>query len=286
VTKSITTLVEDIRQVLSGEAQVRTEDAEALGKTLSLRIADRLCEGQKYNHLRMSNFYYGDRKLWYAVNQPELAAPLEPEAKQKFLYGDIIEAELLFLAKAAGHDVTCEQQEVSYHGVLGHIDAVIDGLVVDVKSASGRAFDKFKYHQLEYNDPFGYIDQLSLYVTAMADNPEVKIKGQGGFLAVNKESGEIALDIYKINKRDYEQEIVRKSRMLERDQLPDRCHTPVPYGSSGNKRLSVECAYCPFKRDCWKQSNYGKGIRSFAYSSGVVELVEVHREPEVQEITQ
>jgi hypothetical protein len=44
---------------------------------------------------------------------------------------------------------------------VGHQDAIIDGVLVDCKSASGVGFDKFKYNKLAEDDPFGYVAQLS-----------------------------------------------------------------------------------------------------------------------------
>jgi hypothetical protein len=43
---------------------------------------------------------------------------------------------------------------------------VIDGVTVDVKSASKYGFEKFLKHNLREDDPFGYISQLSSYVYA------------------------------------------------------------------------------------------------------------------------
>ena len=60
------------------------------------------------------------------------------------MFGDILEELLLFLAKEAGHTVTGQQDTLSISGVNGHRDAIIDGRLVDVKSASSYSFRKFK----------------------------------------------------------------------------------------------------------------------------------------------
>jgi hypothetical protein len=226
----------------------------------------------------MSNFAKPDKQLWYLINRPELAEPIQPQARNKFHYGHILEEWGLFLAEVAGHKVEAQQEEVSYHGVLGHIDAIIDGVVVDVKSANSRSFSKFREHRLDSDDPFGYRDQLSLYVLALQGDARVKIKGSGAFLAIDKELGHIVLDSYKNKETDYEAEIIRKRKMLELPEPPDRCFEPIPDGKSGNLRLNTQCSYCPFKEHCWPES------RTFLYSNGPRTLVHVEREPDVPEI--
>ena len=69
-------------------------------------------------------------------------------------------------------------------------------MTVDVKSCSSYAFKKFKEGSLRDNDAFGYISQLSSYVYAGKDDPLVTDKTHGAFLAVDKVSGEMCLDVY------------------------------------------------------------------------------------------
>ena len=80
--------------------------------------------------------------------------------------------------------MTDRQKETTLGGVKGHIDAKVDGVLVDVKSASHFSFKKFKDKSLYSDDPFGYIDQLSSYSTA----EEVD---RSRFLVMNKTSGEL-----------------------------------------------------------------------------------------------
>ena len=71
-------------------------------------------------------------------------------------------------------------------GVVGHQDSIIDGVLVDVKSASGMGFDKFKYNKLTEDDPFGYVAQVSAYAAANGLD-------RAAFLAINKSTGEVCL---------------------------------------------------------------------------------------------
>lgn len=54
-------------------------------------------------------------------------------------------------------------------------------------------------------------------------------------------------------------------------------------GAYGNRKLGVECSYCPFKVDCWQDVNDGSGLRKFIYSSGPRWLTVVKKEPNVME---
>jgi len=110
-----------------------------------------------------------ERKLWYSINEPMEAEGLSGETRFKFLYGHILEELLLFLAGVAGHDVVGRQDTQEIEGVEGHRDAVIDGVVVDAKSASTYSYKKFEEGKLTENDPFGYVDQLQSYLYAGQD---------------------------------------------------------------------------------------------------------------------
>ena len=61
----------------------------------------------------------------------------------QFVYNSLLVL-LLFFVRLSGHKVEAEQKEVKVDGIVGHMDCVIDGEVVDVKTASGYAFKKFK----------------------------------------------------------------------------------------------------------------------------------------------
>ena len=67
--------------------------------------------------------------------------------------------------------------------------------------------------------------------------------------------------------------------------MPDRCYSDIPDGKSGNRKLSIGCVYCGYKRDCWSDVNQGKGIRVFKYAHGRRYLTNVAKEPEVVEVT-
>lgn len=260
------------------------DQVELFAKSLATTVRDRIQSGGTAREptLRMSNLGRGDRQLWYQFH-PDEAEPgeeLQPHTHLKFLIGDVWEAVLLFLAKAAGHEVSHEQAEVEVDGIKGHIDAVIDGHVVDCKSASTFAFKKFKEGRLSEDDPFGYMEQISGYSTALGM--------PGAFLVGDKTLGHLTL--LKVDPQDVEgikinERIEHLKKVVESDQEPDRCYEPVPDGQSGNMALGVNCSYCPFKFRCWSEANDGIGIRTFLYSTGPKHLVNVAKEPKVPELT-
>jgi len=276
--KTIDTLVDDI-YTLFGEKphEVSEERATGFGQAVSKVIASRLAEIGKPPTLRMSKLGTPDRKLWYEINHPELAESLRPEAKIKFLFGDILEELLLFLAEEAGHSVTERQKELTLADVKGHKDASIDGVIVDCKSASTYSFGKFKQHLTPEDDSFGYLSQLDHYLHA-----DDSSNGQGAFLVIDKTLGHITLDKHKRSNKtteDLTKEIARKRNVLASPKPPPRCYTDIPDGKSGNRKLDVVCSYCPFKKTCWP------GLRSFLYSTGPRYLTRVERLPDVPEVT-
>lgn len=275
----IKTLVRDIYDLVDNGGDISDELVSSFAQQLAEIVRSRMAERQQGSYLRPSNIGEKcDRKLWYSIRHPELAEPLSPETKLKFLIGDIHEAVLLFLAEASGHKVEGKQTVVELGGVSGSRDAVIDGVLTDVKSASSRSFLKFVDGLSPETDAFGYLKQLNFYLEASQNDELVTEKDKAAFLASDKTLGKLTLDVHKRSGIDFEKIIRDKRDMLASDKLPPRGFTSVPEGKSGNKKLGVECAYCPFKRTCWP------GLRTFIYSSGPVFLTEVAREPKVFEV--
>lgn len=274
--KTINTLVKDVYTTLD-QGKIDPSLIDEFTSNLGDLLKSRFSGVVEKPSLRMSNFGKPNRQLWYSINQPELGEPFRPEVRLKFLYGDIIEQLMLLLIKASGHTVTGTQGEVNINGLKGHRDAIVDGVLVDVKSASSYAFDKFAYGKLKNDDAFGYIDQLSLYLTASQD--DVDIKKQAAFIAVNKENGKIVVDTHTLENKDYNKELTAKRGMLAEPNPPNRCYDDVEDGKSGNRKLGVNCSYCAFKHTCWP------GLRTFISKGEAPKyLTKVMREPNMAEL--
>jgi len=228
--------------------------------------------------IRMSNVGKPARQLWFEKKDENLKTDINAPTQIKFLYGHILEELLLMLVRMSGHKVTDEQKEVSVDNVVGHIDCKINGEVVDIKSASKFAFNKFKNNKLVEDDPFGYLGQLSGYEKAEGTN-------NGGFLVINKESGELCMHTpSQENKLDISKKIKDLIPALNFDLAPDLCYDPIPDGVKGNMKLPKTCAWCKYKYECHKDSNDGQGLRTFKYSNGLAYLTKVVSEPKVEEL--
>jgi hypothetical protein len=253
--------------------------ARKMGRNIANLCLERFEEHKQESRIRLSNIGKPRRQVWYELkNYPKSSEPSGSDYI-KFLYGNILEELLLFLSYASGHTVTEPQKKVMIDGITGHKDCRIDGVTVDIKSASSFAFKKFEQGTLEEDDPFGYISQLSAYAKAEGDT-------EAAFLAIDKQNGKLALlPLHHMEMDDVSTKIKNIKQSLEQDEPPERCYETVPFGKSGNSQLSIGCRFCSYKFDCWSDSNGGAGLRVFKYSNGPVYLTKVNNTPMVEEIT-
>lgn len=281
--KKLSTLVEDIYEKIECLSQGENMDIpqdliDDFGERMKQALVHWTEPKKQTKGLRMSNIGRPARQLWYESKKDSEPTPLKAPTHIKFLYGHLLEELLLLFVKIAGHSVSDEQKEVTVDGIKGHIDCKIDGQVVDIKTASNFGFKKFKEGTLYQDDPFGYMYQLSGYETSEGTT-------EGGFLAINKETGELALycpgDLTKPNVNGRIDSLKNK---LKSDTPPEKCYQPVPEGKKGNMRLPTGCAYCGFKNECWSDANNGRGLRVFKYANGLKYFTRVTSTPNVQEL--
>ena len=282
--KKIETLVEDIYDLFNLTPIERDEKEvdqliDKFGDMLKVHIKEFMySKPRDSGNLRLSAIGKPNRQIWYDVNTEATEEQLPPSTRIKFLYGYILEELLLLCASVAGHTVEAQQKEVSVEGVLGHQDAVIDGVLVDCKSASGFSFKKFESNTISEDDPFGYIAQISAY--SQANDID-----KAAFLVIDKSTGKICLTpVHSMEMINAGKRVKFLKSIVSRDNIPDRCYAPVPDGKSGNYKLSIGCVYCRHKSMCWSDANQGKGIRTFKYSNGKRYLVQVAKTPDVEEI--
>lgn len=278
-------LPEDIFRILEDttDHEVSEANVEWAGEVFKELLRTRLTKRKQKKGdevLRFSALGKKDRQLWYQANKPEVAEKMHGRQNFKFLYGDVLEVLLLFLARESGHEVTHLQTEVEADGVRGHTDAVIDGVPVDCKSASPYGYQKFADGSFVFDDPFGYVAQLSGYAHALGKTD------RAGFLVCDKVSGDICYS--EISELDIEANppkprIAHLREIISQTVPPPKCYSDVPEGKSGNRKLPIGCSYCSFKDDCWSDANNGQGLRKFFYSRGPVWLTDVKREPNVSE---
>lgn len=207
------------------------------------------------------------------------AEPIQPWARIKFDYGHILESYVLELVKAAGHEVTGEQDELSVDGVKGRRDCVIDGCVTDVKSINSLGFQKVKAG-LVPTDPFlrDYLDQLDGYTVGSAEDPLVRVKDKAYILFIDKVLGKLYLYEHIVREQSIRDRIKRYKDYVSLDKPPACECRSVPDGKSGNIKLDTKASYNPYKYLC------NPKIRCFLYAAGPTYLTRVNRKPDVTEI--
>lgn len=259
--KQIDTLLADIRGVfLNGTTADTDELCFSFGDRMGNMLLSRLKEyGKKRTkNLRLSAIGKSELQLWYEIKGGVEGEPLSSSALLKFLYGDILEELMLTLTEVAGHKVERRQETVELEGIVGHIDAVIDGELVDVKSASSYSFEKFEDGTLKDNDAFGYIYQIGAYAEALG-------KTRGYFLAVDKTLGHITL--LKTDSWPNVRERIAKLKDLLTKDTPPEYACSIRTNKAGEKYLAVPCSYCPTKEHCCK------GVKKRFSPSGAIQWI-------------
>tara|TARA_R100000008_G_C3579219_1_gene167314 strand:- start:1095 stop:1964 length:870 start_codon:yes stop_codon:yes gene_type:complete len=285
--KTIDTLVDDIYSLFKTSVpDMSDEEVDIIiskfGDSVAVHLKAFIYEEERRrDSLRLSAIGKPERQQWYAASpNSTVKETIEIQAKDKikFLYGYILEELLLTLSYLAGHSVTDQQKEVQVEGVKGHQDAIIDDVLVDCKSASGKGFDKFKNNYVSVDDPFGYIAQISSYAEANGLD-------QAAFLAINKQTGEICLSkVHSMEMINAKERVKYIKDVVNQSTPPAKCYPDVPDGKSGNRKLDIGCIYCDYKRDCWKDANNGQGLRVFDYATNPRYLTQVSKMPNVEEI--
>lgn len=210
------------------------------------------------------------RKIWYGLNS-STPAPVNAADAMKFSYGHMLETVLLAYAGMAGHEVTLQQHkftetltdaEGSIWLIRGKIDAIIDGVVVDVKSCS----------KTIYKDLSSYYHQVDWYA-------KVAEYSRAGILAVDKSTGRIRYE-------DVPPVWPRGQQTVSADILSELGASVPPLRRYVNKtvdRVGVlmpdECLFCPYKYQCWED------LKAFKYSFGPVFYTSVGNPPRVPELT-
>lgn len=282
--KSIDTLVEDIYAVMHPDSHTHIYREELvhtlndIGRALTQPLEKD--EGRQY-YVRPSNLGKGLRWHYFSKKFPQLSEKFDGKQIMLFQAGHVQEAILLMYARLAGHSVTHQQAKVSLGELSGSCDCVIDGYLIDVKTTSDYSYKKFEQGNISLdNDPFGYIAQLSTYKQGLVAAGE-KIKGQG-WLVYNKNNSKMCLHLIpdeELIDATAKHEAILKAYKAKK--MPkELCKGAEPTeDTSGNKKMSFLCEYCPFKEKCWPD------YRVFRYANKDTYFTEIKKQPRVQEVT-
>jgi hypothetical protein len=202
----------------------------------------------------------------------------------RFMFGDLVESVVVLIMEQADVEIIEKQKavelEIAGQKITGTLDLIVrdetgTDKVWDVKSASEWAY-KFKYtgfggyDKIKEDDPFGYVMQGHLYGEATG-------LPFGGWIVVNKSSGEIAMveapEWQEEDRKEYMKDAERRvKRLLD----PDPTFVK-PYKSefetykvkgenvrTGNKTLHKICSMCGYRSHCWSNAKLHPKVTSKA----------------------
>ena len=196
---------------------------------------------------RLSSIGHCPRKQAYSAHGfPENGKKIDLRARVIFYLGDMIEAIVVTLALLAGINmkyVGANQKEVSFEGIKGHPDGIIDDkYLFECKSMSSQSFASFKKGVIERS----YLFQINCYMEALGLD-------KCCFLAFDKNSGHFE-DVI-IDKSPTLVEEARTTilslKKTDKDNLPSRPYYPDHKGIH-----DWHCAYCAYSLTCWPNSEY------------------------------
>jgi hypothetical protein len=274
--KNIHTLIKDIYDVVESQEGWLTEaNVGRLTEELGRQLVQ--SSGQKDSGAVLRLSQMGEKcpcQLWHSVHTPSLGEKFTAPTLIKFTYGHVIEALVISMAKAAGHEVTGEQDVLYLDGVKGHRDCVIDGCVVDVKSTNSLSFQTIKSGNVA-EDPFlaSYLAQLDGYVVASADDPLVRVKDRGYLLAVDKTLGHMCLYEHRVRPDFIRGRIASYKDIVGSPDAPKCTCGTEPDGAGGNIKLDLRASYNPYKHCCFPN------LRTFLYEGKPRFLTKVVKRP-------
>lgn len=263
--KSIHTLIVDIQEYL----KTNPDFLQDVGREL----VEHPLHTDRVPRLRLSQM--GERcpcALWHSIHKPEEAQALPPWANFKYSFGHMIEAAALVLAKAAGHSVVGEQDELIVDGIKGHRDAVVDGCCVDVKSTNSRSFAEFKTADEATADKWGYLSQLDGYLVGSAKDPLVLDKENAYLFLIDLQLGHMQLYAHRKRESHIRARIESHKQIVGRN-VPPACTCGTIEEDNGNIRLDTKASYNTFKFACKPE------LRTFIFSSGPTYFTKVVKPP-------
>ena len=260
-----------MQKATRGEVTVSPSAIIDFAKECEESVEKQLNKKRKFS-IRMSGL--GRPLCQQLLDRQGIQEDMDYNALFRFLFGDLVESVMVLIMEQAEVDIVAKQKPVKLtiagHEVTGTLDLILrDEMGVekvwDVKSASEWAF-KFKYtgfggyDKIKEDDPFGYVMQGHLYGEATG-------LPFGGWIVVNKSSGEIAMveapDWQEEDRKEYLKDAeVRVKRLL--DPNPDfvkpfksEFETYKVKGEiirTGNKTLPKICGMCGYRSHCWSKS--------------------------------
>lgn len=242
---------------------VNDEWIDAVGENIKRELKKSLSPRPEDFRIRSSNV--GRPTCVLQMQKSEAKPARKPyHFVMQMLHGYMIEEIMTLILKVANANITGGKEKVSLdlEGVTikGEDDIQIEGKEYDVKSCSPWAFtNKWSegYGKLKASDNFGYVGQLMAY--SEAQNIPV-----GGWIVVNKSSGEVAV-VDADNSPSERKEVLDKLKSTVRTITSDapfkRCFDPLEDSfrkkPTGRKFLDRNnCGMCDYKTSCYPGVQY------------------------------
>ena len=270
-----------MQKATRGEVTVSPSAIKDFAKECKESVEKQLNKKRKFS-IRMSGL--GRPLCQQLLDRQGIQEDMDYNALFRFLFGDLVESVMVLIMEQADVEIVAKQKSVKLtiagHEVTGTLDLILRdemGIekVWDVKSASEWAF-KFKYtgfggyDKIKEDDPFGYVMQGHLYGEATG-------LPFGGWIVVNKSSGELAMveapDWQAEDRKEYLKDAERRvKRLLDPDPkfvkpFKSEFETYKVKGEvirTGNKTLPKICSMCGYRSHCWSKSQLHDKVTSRA----------------------
>lgn len=264
-----------LRQVLdrvsnNDGVEVADEWIEEAGEQFKAALRKQFTPREEGFRVRMSNI--GRPLCQLQMEKAGMEAQRMPyNHVMRMLVGDATEVFVRLVLKIAKVNVTSEGDRVALtvagETIKGDSDIDIDGKVYDVKSCSEWAF-KNKWHEgydgLRKGDDFGYVGQLFGYADAQQ-------KPVGGWVVVNKSSGEIR--VVDAEPTESEKDTIREVRHTAVVALTQNYPFKRKFDAqpeffrgvpTGAMRVNDSCTRCKFMQTCWPTATFLQHPKSAA----------------------
>jgi hypothetical protein len=241
---------------------------------------------RKFN-LRMSNLGRPLCQLQQAKRGTPAHRWNEYQLMYTFMVGDMAELWLILVMQSAGIPIQDYDIPVKYtfgdQEISGTADIMIDDKIWDIKTMSAGSFAKYTnfsgFEDIKKDDPFGYVEQGFAYAAGLG-------KPFGGWIIMNKNTGDIAISEVPLNYTAQHKESIERSTniikkvMATKDTDPiDKQFEPIAEvfnkNPTGNTILHRTCSMCDFKASCWPDAEQRPSIMSMAKKPPMVYYTDI-----------
>ena len=224
--------------------------------------------------------------------QEEEINPLPYNHFTRMVLGDLSEIIVNFIIKLTDIKITGAKNKIKwdlfsgnnkYPVIEGEDDIELEGRVYDIKSSSPWAYENKwmkGFSGVANTDSFGYVDQLLSYSLSQNKKP-------GGWIVLNKSTGEITVVEFSMLETEQKQEVEKIKetiKFITEDHPFKKCfdeQNEYFYKKpTGNKKLPITCSFCNFIRHCWPDAQYLPQAKSKAQNPKMIWYTEYTEEDE------